>query len=538
MRKNSRRAHFGIGNMKQRRVYNGENEVRENASDSPRIKPEEAKSSGGRPEVKSIKRRVRPKSAPASRGGRRKKRTMSDVEEEVARREILALAGAPLTHDEKVQKLHKYTWNQFQAAHVDGASILPPGRQTANAAALTRKASTERLGALAIPRKYRLRQKAIPKDNAPFRTSGGRGLLAELGYVTGLGSSKIGIGHQAIMLEDAIDPSKPRNRFSQKATSGSDLVSKISNYQLLEHHVEYQNLQEGEVCVIILHCSHCKNHQRTTRHKQEQFEAYALKMEQALRHVLPESAMIIRKKVGLRLIGAFEVQICRRRRNILEKRLLHSRIVTGAWPKVKEVAQRAMTFVPTFTFSLLCQTTCDEALSEEISRAFCGLEVSLLNHEGTTVAKVQLVEDGFEPRSQAQSDQKTRFSSVANIELCQDDVVKIKNLEVGNVNCHESIFVPIREHVDLTTGVEKTGVSFERVLCRQRRFVVSLEGKARDVVATASEVAESLVEFEIKDMSPECGHLRTFRSDPCTSGPSKAYHITVPTSFHAMKKIR
>ena len=143
-----------------------------------------------------------------------------------------------------------------------------------------------------------------------------------------------------------------------------------------------------------------------------------------------------------------------------------------------------------------------------------------------------------EPRSQAQSDQKTRFSSVANIELCQDDVVKIKNLEVGNVNCHESIFVPIREHVDLTTGVEKTGVSFERVLCRQRRFVVSLEGKARDVVATASEVAESLVEFESKDMSPECGHLRTFRSNPCTSGPSKAYHITVPTSFHAMKKIR
>ena len=53
MRKNSRRAHFGIGNMKQRRVYNGENEVRENASDRPRIKPEEAKSSGGRPEVKA-----------------------------------------------------------------------------------------------------------------------------------------------------------------------------------------------------------------------------------------------------------------------------------------------------------------------------------------------------------------------------------------------------------------------------------------------------------------------------------------------------
>ena len=459
---------------------------------------------------------------------------MSDVEEEVARREILALAGAPPTHNEKVQKLHKYNWNQFRPAHVDGASILPPGRETANATGLTKRASARRLGEMANPRGYRLREKTRLKDNAPFRTAGGKGLLADLGYVTGLGSSKIGIGPQAVMSAGAIDPSKPRARFSQQATSGSDLPSKISNYQLLEPHLEYQNLQEGEVCVVILFCSHCHRHQRTTRHNEKQFAAYALKMETALRLVLPETAVVVRKEVGLRLIGALEVQICRRRRNALEKRLLHSRIITGAWPQVEEVAQRAMTFVPTFTFTLACQSTCDVTLSEETSRAFASLAVSLLDESGTVVAKVPLVEDGFEPSLQTQGDRKRTFSSSAQIELSREDVAKIQNIAVGEAHIGESVFVPMREHVDLTTSEEKAGMAFERVLCRKRRFIVSLTGAAAEAASSADHVV-----FEIKDISRDGGGTRMFRSGPCAAGKEAGSHkIAVPMAFLATQRIR
>ena len=481
------------------------------------------------------KSRTRPRSAPMSR--KKKQRTLSDVEEDAARREILALAGAPPTHDEKVQRLHKYNWNQFRPAHVDGASILPPGRCTANEMGALRKASSQRLEALANPRGYRQRQKLTGGDNPPFRTSGGKGLLAEIGYVTGLGSSRIGIGNEATSI-NAIDPSKPRSRFSQHATSGSDLASKISNYNLLEHHPEYQHLQEGEVCVVILHCSHCHRHQRTTRHKEAVFEAKAHKMELALREVLPTTSIIVRKKVGLRLIGAFEVQICRRRQNKLEKRLLHSRIITGAFPNTKQVAQRASTFLPAFTFSLTCETNCYNSLSQETSAAFQNLLVSLLSDKGEVISKCKLVEDGFEPSLQSHKDETMSYSSCIKIDLCSADVAKVKNLVVGADNSPEELFIPIKEHLDLTS--EKTFISFKRVLCRRRRFLITFSGPPKSVfaLATAANAGTTRMEFEVKDLSSDCGSVQSFKS-AFHSGPHPgSYQIFAPTTFLGGNKIQ
>ena len=481
------------------------------------------------------KRQTRPRSAPMSR--KRKQRTLSDVEEDAARREILELAGAPPTHDEKVQRLHKYTWNQFRPAHVDGASILPPGRRTANEMAISRKATSQRLEELANPRGYRLRQKITSGDNPPFRTSGGKGLLAELGYVTGLGSSRIGIGKEATSAS-AIDPSKPRSRFAQLATSGSDIASRITNYNLLEHHPEYQNLQEGEVCVVILQCSHCHRHQRTTRHKEDVFEAKACKMELALREVLPTTSVVVRKKVGLRLIGALEVQICRRRQNKLEKRLLHSRIITGAWPNTKQVAQRAATFLPAFTLSLTCETKCDNLLAHETSAAFQSLLVSLLSETGEIISKCRLVEDGFEPSLKRHEGNTRTYASCLKIELCSIDVARVKNLVVEADNTSDQLFVPIKEHLDLSS--EKTFISFKRVLCRRRRFLVTFAGPPKSVSALtrAADAGTPRMEFDVKDLSSEGGSVQSFKSAFHTGPHPGSYQIFAPMTFFGSSRIQ
>ena len=295
--------------------------------------------------TRNTRRSKRPQSAPM--GGRgKKKRTMSQVEAEVARKEIESLSHAPPTHDEKVKKLHRYNWNQEQTK-LDMTTWLPPLNPDGTLGK-TRPATASRRDFLAKPRNYRQNSKYQFPLNAPFKTNGGQGLLGKLGYVTGLGNTLL--THDPIQ-SMAKKNSKgelqfsPNRRFLKLVTRGGDNVAqRLYNYKL-EHLPEYSSLKEGETLISINYCSNCHKHQKTTRHVETEFQSCALKIEAALLEDESLNAVVIKKKVGNRLIGALEIVMARRINNQIEKKLLHSRIICGTMPKPEKVVLLARQFV-------------------------------------------------------------------------------------------------------------------------------------------------------------------------------------------------
>ena len=127
-------------------------------------------------------------------------------------------------------------------------------------------------------------------------------------------------------------------------SGGKTLSERIQNYRL-EHFPEYARLGEGQMCVTIAHCSNCRAHQLTTRHDEGKFLSYAQQLASAIRLAMPLVKVHI-KPVGGRLMGAFEVQMCRQEAQKLTKTLLHSKLLTHAWPDISKLIDRIKKFAP------------------------------------------------------------------------------------------------------------------------------------------------------------------------------------------------
>lgn len=495
---------------------------------------------------KKNKKKFRPKSAPL--GGRIKKKThgeiMSKVEEEVARKEIDALSHAPLTHNEKVKKLHRYNWNQEQTKLRMGM-ILPPLNIEGTLGKHGRPCSASRIQQLSKPREYRQTQKLGKRENAPFFTNGGQGLLAKLAYVPGLGNggsseAEFLQGHQHLnRIRDASHFS-PNRRFLKMVTRGGNTIAqKLYNYKL-EHLPEYNELKEGETLISIMSCSGCKKHQKTTRHNEMKFQSCALKIEAAILEEMPNTK-IVHKKVGNRLIGALEVQMCKRIRNRFEKKLLHSRIITGTFPSAKVIVKKALAFMPEHLIRVNVTTSMSNnseapLLSakrvDKIIDSFTNLIVTLVPEEiedGSTnnqSIKSNLVEDGFEPEVQRKkmlvpsaappSTSAFSFDSPTKQEKNVTTINSSTSLMVspgkylltvaedrsnddddGQIN--SSLFIPIREHINLT---ETTELDVTRTICRKRSFIIRFVKSALNILKSNNSNKNncSVIYCEIKDL--------------------------------------
>ena len=542
-------------------------------------------------------RHHRPQSAPlGGRGKRRRKKKgghnvvpsfmrpkkkknhgeiMSKVEAEVARKEIEALSLAPPTHNEKVKKLHRYNWNQEQAKinNSDGTfTILPPMNSDAQLGKTGRVCSTSRIEHLSTARAYRQNYKFGNRENPPFKTNGGQGLLAKIAYVTGLSNG--GDGPIDFSKEHALhgvsdtNQFSPHRRFCKMVTRGGhNVAQKMYNYKL-EHLPEYSSLEEGETVISIMACSGCKKHQKTTRHNELKFNSCALQLEAALLEEMPE-VKVIQRKVGNRLIGALEVQMCKRVRNRLEKKILHSRIISGTFPTPSAIVKLAKQFMPEHLIAVHVTTSMSNTTSpllsakrmDDIIAAFGTLQVVLVpeggdggngedggnggngeavgsaaGKEATNPLVSDLVEHGFEPHVQRkqipapsvpmlenspskrrspdrQSITHTTVGASTSLMVPPGKyilIVKEKSTEKQN-----TLFIPIREHIDLT---EQTELEVQRTICRKRSIIVRYMKSAMDVVKER----KNQVQCSIRDTST--GHVLTSTIGPtgtCLFQPSE-----------------
>ena len=242
-------------------------------------------------------------------------------------------------------------------------------------------------------------------------------------------------------------------------SGGKDVEEKKANYRL-EHYPEYNRIGEGEMVVTITHCCNCRQHQQTTRHDEAKYVNCARQLAMRIETNIPAAEVIVRPVKG-RLIGAFEVQVCRQEAGQLSKTLLHSKLVTHLWPNVENIVNKIKALVPKHELvvnvsakmddynmngfsDLACCLTKNQGGTGNVSKTIMTVEPVLGNDDGVRRATgTLLVPSGAYTLSVEGSD----------------------------------TFLPINEHVDTT---EEVRTVINRVLCERRRVfvIVTCEGGA------------------------------------------------------------
>ena len=154
-----------------------------------------------------------------------------------------------------------------------------------------------------------------------------------------------------------------------------------------QQYVEYQYIDPNQYTVSIEYCANCNEHKTHTRHSQEMYKNFALKIQKCIMlrfpfinvllkpidtHILKEDEFKLPKltkngdgysnmpfvndKFKDVRIGAMEVQICVKKiekedgkeKETLETSLIHSKLKTGTWPKISKILDKIVSFLPLF----------------------------------------------------------------------------------------------------------------------------------------------------------------------------------------------
>ena len=160
----------------------------------------------------------------------------------------------------------------------------------------------------------------------------------------------------------------------------TDIPSKNKrNYE--QHYVEYNYLEENQYTVTIEYCANCEEHSTHTRHSQDMYKNFALNIQKCIMLRFPFINVLLKpidtdilKEEEFKLpklqkngdgysnvpfvndkfkevrIGAMEVQICVKKSGSkeVETSLIHSKLKTGAWPKIPKILDKIVSFLPLF----------------------------------------------------------------------------------------------------------------------------------------------------------------------------------------------
>ena len=148
-----------------------------------------------------------------------------------------------------------------------------------------------------------------------------------------------------------------------------------SKKKQLQKFIEYKYLEENQFSITIEFCSNCHEHAMHTFHSSELYKNFALRLQKCIQIRFPFINVLLKpidtelKNEEYKLpslkkdeankdqendnskeikIGAMEIQICTKRKNNDEIALIHSKLKTGKWPKINEVLDKIVSFLPMF----------------------------------------------------------------------------------------------------------------------------------------------------------------------------------------------
>ena len=231
---------------------------------------------------------------------------------------------------------------------------------------------------------------------------------------------------------------------------GGNREEKIKNYRL-EHFPEYNRIGEGEILVTIAHCSNCKHHQLSTRHDEKKYKLYATQLASKIEMNVPGAKVIVRA-VGGRMIGAFEVQVCRQQAQKLSKVLMHSKLVTNLWPNMDDIVRRIINLKPKHELVVNVSGKIDKSNKGTAATSSQGLQCTVLDGNGANVAQSPMAEMAED----ASSSSSRMISATATLLIPSGAYTLIVD--------GSNMFLPVKEHVDTT---EEVRTVINRVLCER-----------------------------------------------------------------------
>eukprot|EP00949_MAST-11_sp_MAST-11-sp1_P000142 g142.t1 len=271
-------------------------------------------------------------------------------------------------------------------------------------------------------------------------------------------------------------------------SKGTSETERLENYRLV-HYPEYSRLGVGETCVVIARCSQCSRHQMTTRHDEKVYIMHANKVAAAISSSMP-SVRIIHKLVGIRQPGSLEVQVCMRHDRRLEKRLLHSKIITGRWPSPSQVVQnlRAIVLNLQKRVEVEVRATLQLADEQDIEKIFDGCLVSIENTEnGEHISSHALSED-------VQTDGAGSVSAVVSL-VAPSGKCTLRIL--GGER-----FIEAREQIDTR---EHVVTRVTRTLCEKRSFHVVVRSESVPVAGLVCSITDRNTGSTLSEMTGDNG---------------------------------
>lgn len=156
-----------------------------------------------------------------------------------------------------------------------------------------------------------------------------------------------------------------------------------SKQKVGQAYIEQNYLESNQYNVTIEYCANCQEHSLHTRHSPELYKNYATRLQQCIHMRFPfiivmlkpidtdilqeelyhkkypkiqknggkfDNSPIINDKFKDVRIGAFEVQISmKNKKGEIETALIHSKLRSGKWPKIRRVLDKIVNFLPSFT---------------------------------------------------------------------------------------------------------------------------------------------------------------------------------------------
>ena len=116
---------------------------------------------------------------------------------------------------------------------------------------------------------------------------------------------------------------------------------------------EYSFLRENEVLLTIEHCDNCQDHSTSTRHDPEKYATAAKRLKTLVLERFTMIKVLVKplsksdSEFKKQRLGAFEVQIAKKSRGLLNVVVLHSKLSSRRWPDLEEVIFKVSQNLPT-----------------------------------------------------------------------------------------------------------------------------------------------------------------------------------------------
>ena len=204
------------------------------------------------------------------------------------------------------------------------------------------------------------------------------------------------------------------------------------------------------------------------------FLSYAQQLASAIRLAMPLVKVHI-KPVGGRLMGAFEVQMCRQEAQKLTKTLLHSKLLTHAWPDISKLIDRIKKFAPKHELVVNVSAHVND------DTIFSKVAAKVVDANGKIVCGPESIMPLRSLERNVVRGTVSLLVPCGSYTLVVEELSNDKSAGLEDTNK----FLPMKEHLDTS---EEVRTVIDRVLSLKRHLVVNVTRAQRSQSCSGAQV--------------------------------------------------